>query len=138
MGSAGLCHPICPPNYPCRVCGLLVAPQAPPCSELSPQRPSKGSITYSSAVSLNQLGPSLPLHHPSTESAQLEGTHKEHQVQLLGLHSTIAKSHTTCPKVLSICCMNFVRLGTAQGRLFQCPITLWVKNISLISNLNLL
>lgn len=45
--------------------------------------------------------------HRITEYAELEGTHKDHQVQLLALHRII----TPCAlRVLSKCFLNFVRL----------------------------
>lgn len=40
------------------------------------------------------------LLHRLTEKMELEGTLKEHWVQLLGPHNTIPKSHTMCSGVL--------------------------------------
>lgn len=60
--------------------------------------------------------------HRITAFAEWEGTHKHHQVQLLGLHRTIPKSSTTCPRMLSKHSSS-IRIGavTILGSLFQCP-----------------
>lgn len=60
--------------------------------------------------------------HRITGFAEWEGTHKHHQVQLLGLHRTIPKSSTTCPRMLSKHSSS-IRIGavTILGSLFQCP-----------------
>ncbi|KAJ7402023.1 hypothetical protein BTVI_90208 [Pitangus sulphuratus] len=46
----------------------------------------------------NQLVTSIPQSfHRITEHSELEGTHKDHRVQLLALHRTIPKSNTRIP-----------------------------------------
>ena len=40
-------------------------------------------------------------NHRIIEYAELEGTFKDHQIQLLALHRTIPKSHTMCLRALS-------------------------------------
>ncbi|RMC14818.1 hypothetical protein DUI87_06994 [Hirundo rustica rustica] len=54
--------------------------------------------------------------------------------------STIPKRHTMCLRALSKLFLNSVKLGgetTSLESLFLCPTNLWVKNLLLISNLNL-
>lgn len=53
------------------------------------------------------------------------------EVQLLSLHNTTPKSHTTSLRVLSKCLLNFDRYGamtTSLGGLFQCPQTVAQEN----------
>ena len=73
------------------------------------------------------------------EYAEFKGSHKVHCVQLLALHSTIPKSHTMCwehcQMLLELCHAGLVT--TALRSLFQCPNTLWGKNLFLIPSPNL-
>lgn len=72
-------------------------------------------------------------------NAELYGTYKDHWVEFLALHKTPQESHQVPKRVVQMllelwqawCCDHF------HGKLFQCPAILWVKNLFLISGLNL-
>lgn len=70
----------------------------------------------------------------------MEDTHKDHEFQLLALHRTIPKDHTLPESILQmlldLCEVSAVT--TSPGSLLQCPTTLQVKILFLISNINLL
>ncbi|KAJ7405069.1 hypothetical protein BTVI_70324 [Pitangus sulphuratus] len=74
----------------------------------------------------------------TASQTELEGTHKDHRVQLQALYRIIPKVNTRCQRVLSKHFLNSVGLGAvtiALGSLLQCTTTLWVKNLFLISSL---
>lgn len=66
--------------------------------------------------------------------------HKVHQIQLMALHRTAQQFHHVSESVVQTLPELWFRLGamtTALGSWFQCPTSLWVKNLLLTPNLNL-
>lgn len=103
---------------------------------------SSSSLNQNLVVYEGSVAPVMPgsQNYRITEYAQLEGTHKGHQVQILAVHGATPKSHALCLRALSMRLSSSVRLDaltTSLRSLFQCPNTLSVKNLFLISNLSL-
>lgn len=73
-------------------------------------------------------------NHRIIEYSVLERTCQGHPIQLLHLHR---RCHTMCLRALTEHFLNSARLEHFPGSLFQCLTTLCVKNLFLISNLNL-
>lgn len=69
----------------------------------------------------------IKLNHKILEYPELEGTHQDHQIQLLALHKTIPKNHTLClPErvVQMLLQLDSGAVTPSLGSLFQCPVTL--------------
>lgn len=72
------------------------------------------------------------------EYLKLESTHKDHEVQLHASHRTNPKSDHTTESIVQML-FEFKQLSamtTALGSLYQCPNTLPVKSLFLISHLH--
>ncbi|RMC05378.1 hypothetical protein DUI87_18567 [Hirundo rustica rustica] len=95
------------------------------------------SLVIAQSLSLQRLAPE---NHRITGNYELEETLKD-RVQLPTLHRTSPESHHV-PKSIAKHFLNSGRLGavaTSLESLFQCPnLTFWIKNLFLISSLNLL
>lgn len=70
---------------------------------------------------------------------KLEGTHKGHWVQLQAPHSTTQKSHQISESIVQMLLelWQLCAMTASLGTLFQCLATFMLKNLFLVSNLNL-
>lgn len=74
-------------------------------------------------------------YHGIIEYSDLEKTQKGYQVQILALHRTAQESHHVPENIVQML-LEVWQAGavtTSMGGLFQCLITLWVKNLSNLS-----
>lgn len=78
-------------------------------------------------------------YHRILENAELEGTHQDHQAQLLDLYRTPQELHhvpeNIGPRLLEL--VGLAAVTTSLGGLLQFLTTPWVKNLFLLVSLNL-